>query len=65
MPPEILKRFSCLENGCQAVFEAASEDQLVRAVQKHVADAHDSFELEDFIIAGAEEVRADDHVARP
>jgi predicted small metal-binding protein len=50
------KRFVCLEAGCEAVIEADSDEELVRAVQQHVADAHDSFELEEFILAGATEV---------
>jgi len=50
------KRFVCLEAGCDQVIEAADDDELVQAVQRHVADAHDSFEIEDFILAGATEV---------
>ena len=50
------KQFVCLEAGCQTVIEASSDEELVRAVQQHVAEAHNSFELDEFILAGATEV---------
>lgn len=50
------KRFVCLEAGCDEVIEADSDDQLVDAAQEHVREAHNSFELPDFILAGATEV---------
>ncbi len=50
------KQFVCLEAGCQTVIEAGSDEELVRAVQQHVAEAHNSFELDEFILAGATEV---------
>jgi predicted small metal-binding protein len=50
------KRFVCLESGCEAAIQADSEDELVQAVQVHMAEAHNSFELDDFILAGATEV---------
>jgi predicted small metal-binding protein len=53
------KRFVCLEAGCERVIEANSDEELIRAVQEHVADAHNSFELDDFILAGATEVEGD------
>jgi predicted small metal-binding protein len=53
------KRFVCLEAGCERVIEANSDEELIRAVQEHVADAHNSFELDDFILAGATEVDSD------
>ena len=56
----IAKRFECLEHGCDAVFESRTDEDLVAAVQEHVATAHDSFELEDFILAGAIEVASTD-----
>ncbi|MGN6168161.1 MAG: DUF1059 domain-containing protein [Solirubrobacteraceae bacterium] len=46
----------CLEAGCEKVIESKSDEELVRAVQEHVAEAHNSFELDDFILAGATEV---------
>jgi len=51
------KRFVCLEAGCDRVIEAGSDEELVEAVQEHVAEAHNSFEIEDFILAGATEVQ--------
>ena len=50
------KQFVCLEAGCERVIEANSDEELIRAVQDHVAEAHNSFELDDFILAGANEV---------
>ena len=50
------KRFICLEAGCDQPIEADTDEKLVEAVQKHMADAHDSFEIEDFILAVATEV---------
>jgi predicted small metal-binding protein len=46
-------RYECLETDCEAVFEADSEDELVEVVNKHMAEAHDTFELEDIILEGA------------
>ena len=57
--PARRKQFVCLEAGCEMVIEASSDDELVRAVQEHVAEAHKSFELEDFILAGATEADSD------
>jgi predicted small metal-binding protein len=50
------KQFVCLEAGCEKVIEANSDEELIQAVQEHVAEAHDSFELDEFILAGATEV---------
>ncbi len=47
------KRYVCLEAGCEAVIEAAGEDSLVEAVQAHMSEAHNTFELEDVILANA------------
>jgi predicted small metal-binding protein len=52
------KRFVCLEAGCDQPIEADSDEELVEAVQQHMADAHNSFEIEDFILAVATEVDA-------
>jgi hypothetical protein len=38
------------------VIEAESDEELIEAVQAHVAEAHNSFELDEFILAGATEV---------
>jgi predicted small metal-binding protein len=50
------KQFVCLESGCDRVIEAESDEELIEAVQAHVAEAHNSFELDEFILAGATEV---------
>jgi predicted small metal-binding protein len=47
------KRYVCLEAGCEVVVEAADEDSLVEAVQAHMSEAHNTFELEDVILANA------------
>jgi predicted small metal-binding protein len=44
-----------MEVGCDAVVTAASEDELVEAANAHVREAHDSYELEEVILAGAED----------
>ncbi len=53
------KQFVCLEAGCDQVIEADGDEELIEAVQKHVAEAHNSFELEEFILAGATEVEGE------
>ena len=53
------KRFVCLEAGCDQVIEADTDDALIEAVQQHVAEAHNSFELDEFILAGATEVEGE------
>jgi predicted small metal-binding protein len=50
------KQFVCLEAGCDKAIVATSDEELVEAVQRHVAEAHNSFELEDFILTAATEV---------
>ena len=54
------KQFVCLEVGCDRVIEANSDDELIQAVQEHVAQVHSSFELDDFILAGATEVESEE-----
>ncbi len=49
-------RWTCLEAGCDAVVTAADEDELIEKVNGHVGDAHASYELEDIILANAQEV---------
>lgn len=51
-----MKRWACMEAGCTAVVTAAGEDELVEKVNVHVSEAHDSYELEDVILADAEDV---------
>lgn len=47
-------RWRCLEPGCGTGVTASSEEELVDAANAHVRDAHDSYELEEVILAGAE-----------
>ena len=49
-------RWECLEAGCDAIVTAANEDELIEKVNAHVGEAHASYELEDVILANAEEV---------
>jgi predicted small metal-binding protein len=49
------RAWRCLEAGCDAVVVADDDQQLVAAVNRHVAEAHDSFELEEVILDAAEE----------
>jgi predicted small metal-binding protein len=50
------KRWQCLEVGCGAVITAGSDDELVEAANGHVREAHSSYELEEMILAVAEDV---------
>jgi predicted small metal-binding protein len=51
-------RWTCLEEGCGVTVTADSEDELVEAVNGHVGDAHGSYELEEIVLANAEEMDA-------
>jgi hypothetical protein len=56
------RRYECLDADCGEVIVAADEGALIAAVQAHMAEAHDSFELEDTIVDAsteAEEEKAD------
>jgi predicted small metal-binding protein len=57
--PAKKKQYVCLEAGCQEIIQADTDDDLVAAVQEHVAEAHNSFELDEFILAGATEVETE------
>ncbi len=48
--------YRCLDAGCDVEIRAADEPALIEAVQAHVAEAHDSFELEEVIADMATEV---------
>ena len=50
------RKYECLEAGCGEVVVAADEQALVEAVQRHMAERHDSFELEDVIVDMSTEV---------
>jgi predicted small metal-binding protein len=53
------RQYECLDAGCGAVIVAADDDALVEAVQRHMADEHGSFELEDVIIDMSTEVECE------
>ena len=50
------RAWRCLEAGCDTVVTADDDEQLVATVNRHVGEAHDSFELEDVILDAAEDV---------
>jgi hypothetical protein len=52
----VARAWRCLEAGCGKVITAEDDDQLVAAANRHVADEHQSFELEDVILDAAEDV---------
>jgi predicted small metal-binding protein len=49
------RAWRCLEAGCDVVVIADDDRPLVAAVNRHVAEAHDSFELEEVILDAAED----------
>ena len=51
-----MKRWECMEAGCSFSVTAGSDEELIEKVNAHVGEAHDSYELEDVILADAEEV---------
>jgi predicted small metal-binding protein len=51
-------RWDCLEPGCGWSATGASESELVAAVEEHMQEAHDTFELEEMILAAAVEADA-------
>ena len=48
-------RWSCVEVGCDWAVTAPYAETIFRLVQRHIAEAHSSFELEDMIEAVLEE----------
>lgn len=54
------RRYECLDAGCGATIVAPDEQALVETVQRHMAEEHDSFELEDVIIDMSTEVDGDE-----
>jgi hypothetical protein len=54
------RRYECLDAGCGEVIVAADEAALIDAVQAHMAEAHDSFELEDVIVDTSTEVKKEE-----
>jgi len=51
----VARAWRCLDAGCEAVITAADDAQLVVAVNRHVGEAHGSFELEEVILDAAED----------
>ena len=49
------RRWECLEVGCGVVVTAANDEELVKSANAHVRQAHDSYELEEIILAAAED----------
>ncbi len=49
------KRWRCLDVGCGAVVSAGSDEELVEAANAHMREAHGSYELEEMILAVAED----------
>jgi hypothetical protein len=54
----VARAWRCLEAGCDEVVTAADDAKLVVAVNRHVGEAHGSFELEEVILAAAEDAPA-------
>ena len=62
------KRWTCVEAGCDHELVAPDAVSAVAAAQRHIADAHGSFELEEMIEDVLEDVppaAADARPARP
>jgi predicted small metal-binding protein len=49
----VARAWRCLEAGCGVVVTADDDQQLVAAVNRHVAAAHDSFEREEVVLDAA------------
>lgn len=54
------KRWSCVEAGCDWSVTAGDVETIVALAQAHIADVHDSFELEEMIEAVLEDVPDDE-----
>ncbi len=55
----VARRYECLDAGCGEVIVADDEAALIEAVQAHMAEAHDGFELEDVIVDASTEITED------
>jgi predicted small metal-binding protein len=53
-------QYQCLDADCDAEIVAPDQEALIEAVQRHMAERHDSFELEDVIIDMSTEVEGDE-----
>jgi predicted small metal-binding protein len=49
------RQWQCLEILCGETITAESDEELVEAVNAHVREAHGSYELEEMILAVAED----------
>jgi predicted small metal-binding protein len=49
------RRWQCLEVGCGEFVTAESDEALVEAANTHVREVHSSYELEEMILAVAED----------
>jgi predicted small metal-binding protein len=54
------RRWQCLEVGCGEIVTAGSDEELVEAADAHVREAHGSYELEEMILAAAEDAPEED-----
>ena len=54
------RRWQCLEVGCGEFVTAESDEALVEAANTHVREAHSSYELEEMILAVAEDSPEDE-----
>ena len=45
------RQWTCVEAGCDETIIAPDTDTIIELVQAHIADVHNSFELEDMIAA--------------
>ena len=50
------KRWSCVEAGCDWDVVAPDTETIIALAQRHIEDAHSSFELEEMIEAVLEDV---------
>ena len=49
MSESAAKRWTCVEAGCAYELTAADVPSAIQAAQRHIAEAHGSFELEEMI----------------
>jgi len=54
------RQWQCLEVGCGERVTAGSDEELVEAANAHVRAAHGSYELEEMILAAAEDAPEED-----
>ena len=54
------RQWQCLEVGCGELVTAGSDEELVEAANAHVREAHRSYELEEMILAAAEDAPEED-----